>query len=143
VSLFLNWFRQLAMYGKVSPADYAALDHVYRTKEEVRSMLVATLERERRSIYQEGLVAGREEGREEGLVAGREEGVEAQQQVLVKLLQWRFALSAQEQANLAQQIAAIADLPRLTGLVDLALAAGSVQDFLAQMDRPGDAVDAG
>jgi hypothetical protein len=44
VSLFLNWFHQLAVYGKVSPADYATLDHVYRTTEEVRSMLVATLE---------------------------------------------------------------------------------------------------
>jgi hypothetical protein len=117
----------LAVYGKVSPADYAALDHIYRTKEEVRTMLVAALERERRSIYQEG----REEGRVEGV-----------QQTLLHLLQWRFALSAQEQANLAQQIAAIDDLARLTGLVDLALAAASVQDFLAQLEPPGAAVDA-
>jgi len=34
VSLFLNWFRQLALYGKVSPEDYEKLDTVYRTKEE-------------------------------------------------------------------------------------------------------------
>lgn len=32
VSLFLNWFRQLAEHGKVSPADYAALEQVYQTK---------------------------------------------------------------------------------------------------------------
>jgi hypothetical protein len=44
---------------------------------------------------------------------------------------------------LAQQIAAIDDLPRLTMLVDRVLAAGSVQDFLAQLEQPGDAVDAG
>jgi flagellar biosynthesis/type III secretory pathway protein FliH len=94
-------------------------------------MLVAALERERRSIYQEGREEGREEGRVEGV-----------QQTLLHLLQWRFALSAQEQANLAQQVAAIDDLPRLARLVDLALAAASVQDFLAQLGPPGAAVDA-
>ena len=69
--------------------------------------------------------------------------MEGVQQTLLHLLQWRFALSAQEQANLAQQIAAIDDPPRLTALVDLALAAGSVQDFLAQLGPPGAAADAG
>ena len=48
VSLFLNWFKQLALHGKVSPADYAQLDYVYRTKEEVRTMLITTLDQERK-----------------------------------------------------------------------------------------------
>lgn len=53
VSLFLNWFRQLALYGKVSPEDYEKLDHVYRTKEEVQTMLMTTLEQERKKIFQQ------------------------------------------------------------------------------------------
>lgn len=72
VSLFLNWFRQLALYGKVSPDDYAQLDTVYRTKEEVRTMLVATLEQERKKIYQAGQTEGRAEGRAEGAQAQRQ-----------------------------------------------------------------------
>ncbi|NJR52840.1 MAG: Rpn family recombination-promoting nuclease/putative transposase [Leptolyngbyaceae cyanobacterium CSU_1_3] len=48
VSLLLNWFRQLAEHGRVSPEDYAQLDYVYRSEEEVRTMLAATLERERK-----------------------------------------------------------------------------------------------
>jgi hypothetical protein len=123
VSLFLNWFRQLAVYGKVSPADYAALEHVYRTKEEVRTMLVATLERERKSIYQ----AGREEG--------REEGVQAQQQTLLKLLQWRFQLSAPEQAEMAQAINATTDLARLNELLDALLQADTADGFRTALAR--------
>jgi hypothetical protein len=48
VSLFLTWFRldvssptyQWVLYGKVSPKDYKMLDAVYRTREEVQTMLV-------------------------------------------------------------------------------------------------------
>lgn len=83
-------------------------------------------------------MAGREEGREEGLA----EGVHAQQQTLLKLLQWRFQLSAQEQASFAQQISAIEDLPRLSELVNQMLAASSVQDFVGQLGQPGDSMDA-
>jgi hypothetical protein len=82
---------------------------------------VGTLERERRSIYQ----AGRQEGREEGLA----EGVQAQQQMLLKLLQWRFQLSAQEQAEMAQAITAITDLTQLNELLDALLQATSLAEF--------------
>jgi len=78
VSLFLNWFRQVALYGKESPDDYAQLDTVYRAKEEVRTMLVTTLEQERKKIYQAGQT--------EGLA----EGAQAQRQTLLQFLQWRF-----------------------------------------------------
>jgi hypothetical protein len=72
VSLFLNWFRQLALYGKVSPEDYEKLDTVYRTKEEVQTMLVATLEQERKKIYQQGKDVGLTEGEAAGLAKGAE-----------------------------------------------------------------------
>ena len=99
VSLFLNWFRQLVLYGKVSPEDYATLDTVYRTKEEVHTMLVATLEQERKKIYQQGKDAGL---------------VEGQRQTLLQLLQFRFQLNEEEQMKLAQQLATIVEAPSLT-----------------------------
>jgi predicted transposase/invertase (TIGR01784 family) len=116
VSLFLNWFRQLAVYGKVSLEDYAALDQVYRTKEEVRTMLVATLEQERKSIYMEGRV----------------EGV---RQTLLQLLEWRFHLSETEQANLTQQLTRINDVDQLSALIDYLLQTSDLPDFMAQVTR--------
>lgn len=58
VSLFLNWFRQLAVHGKVPPVDYARLDYVYRTKEEVHTMLVEALAQERKNIWLNGNSGG-------------------------------------------------------------------------------------
>jgi predicted transposase/invertase (TIGR01784 family) len=62
VSLFLNWFRQLAVHCRIEADDYEALSEVYHDREEVHSMLIKALEREKRQIFEEG----REEGREEG-----------------------------------------------------------------------------
>jgi len=125
VSLFLNWFRQLALYGKVSPDDYAQLDTVYRTKEEVRTMLVATLEQERKKIYQ----AGQTEGRAEG----RAEGAQAQRQTLLQFLQWRFQPAAAEQTQLAQQLAQINDLAQLTALTNVVLQVATLAEFTAKL----------
>lgn len=61
ISLFLNWFRQLAARGYIQPDDYTQLEHEYRTKEEVTSMLVKALEREREAIRQQGIETGKEE----------------------------------------------------------------------------------
>jgi len=130
VSLFLNWFRQLALYGKVSSEDYAQLDYVYRTKEEVRTMLVTTLEQERKKIYQ----AGREEGREEGRV-------ETQRQTILQLLQFRFDLDEAGQAKFAQQLALIRDPQTLATLIDgLLRQTSNLEEITAQLakDQPVD-----
>jgi predicted transposase/invertase (TIGR01784 family) len=114
VSLFLNWFRQLALYGKVSPEDYEKLDYVYRSREEVRTMLVATLEQERKKIYQQGKDAGLMEG---------------QRQTLLQLLQYRFQLSETEQASLAKQLGTIIEAQSLTTLTNHGLQAASFTEF--------------
>jgi len=114
VSLFLNWFRQLALYGKVSPEDYEKLDYVYRTKEEVQTMLVATLEQEREKVYQQGKEAGVAEG---------------QRQTLLRFVHWRFQTTDAEQAKLAQQLAQINDVQQLTELSELFLQAASLDEF--------------
>ena len=38
ISLFLNWFAQLANYGRIESADYDELEQVYQNAEEVKSM---------------------------------------------------------------------------------------------------------
>jgi predicted transposase/invertase (TIGR01784 family) len=62
ISLFLNWYRQLAVHGRVQEEDYASLAEVYRSAEEVQGMLQKTFEQQQERWYEEG----REEGREEG-----------------------------------------------------------------------------
>lgn len=138
VSLFLNWFRQLALYGKVSPEDYEKLDHVYRTKEEVQTMLVTTLEQERKKIFQQGKAAGVVEGKAAGVVEGKATGVvegkaaglvEGQRQTLLQLLQHRFQLSETDIGQMAEQLAQITESQALTALTNHALQATTVAEF--------------
>jgi predicted transposase/invertase (TIGR01784 family) len=119
VSLFLNWFRQLALYGKVLPEDYGKLDYIYRTKEEVQTMLAATLEQERKKVYQAGRKAGKEEGK-----------AETQRQTIEQLLHFRFELTEANQAKYTQQVARIQELQHLNDLVNTLLnKATSLDDF--------------
>ena len=74
ISLFLNWFQQLAVHGRVKAEDYASLAEVYRSVEEVRGMLQKTLAQQQERWYEEGREEGREEGLEKGIEKGREEG---------------------------------------------------------------------
>ncbi len=71
VSLFLNWFRQLAFHGRLESDDYESLESIYRTEEEVQTMLVTALEKERERFFQNGL----REGKQEGLLEGKQEGL--------------------------------------------------------------------
>jgi predicted transposase/invertase (TIGR01784 family) len=114
VSLFLNWFRQLALYGKVSPEDYAKLDIVYRTKEEVQTMLATALAQERKKIFQQGEDAG---------------VIKGQRQTLLQLLQYRFQLNEAAMAQMAEQLAQITAVDTLTALTNHALQATTVEEF--------------
>ena len=71
VSLFLNWFRQLAFHGRLESEDYQSLESIYQNEEEVKMMLVTALERERERFFQNGL----REGKQEGLLEGKQEGL--------------------------------------------------------------------
>lgn len=68
VSLFLNWFKQLAEHGRIKKADYKSLEKIYTDKEEVRSMLINTLAKERKKIYNKGKLEGKREGKLEGKI---------------------------------------------------------------------------
>ena len=85
VSLFLNWFRQLAVHGWIEPADYQDLEYIYRNEEEVKMMLVTALERDRQRFFQNGLREGRQEGKQEGLREGEQRGrIETAKAMLAK-----------------------------------------------------------
>ena len=74
VSLFLNWFRQLAFHGRIESDDYESLESIYRTEEEVKTMLVTALEKERQRFFQNGLREGEQKGKQEGRIEGKQEG---------------------------------------------------------------------
>jgi len=76
VMLFLNWFRQLAAHGRLREADFAQIEETYLSREEVKSMLVKALEREREAIREEAKQEGKKEGKKEGLEEGKKEGIE-------------------------------------------------------------------
>ncbi|MEZ4634365.1 MAG: Rpn family recombination-promoting nuclease/putative transposase [Caldilineaceae bacterium] len=70
ISIFFNWFEQLAHHKRFSAEDFASLTEIYQSAEEVKSMLQKTFE----EWYQQGRQAGIERGLEEGREEGREEG---------------------------------------------------------------------
>ena len=66
VSLFINWFLQLANHGRIKASDMDSLSQVYSSFEEVKPMLIESLAKEKQKIHEEARKEGREEGREEG-----------------------------------------------------------------------------
>lgn len=123
ISLFLNWFAQLANYGRIESADYAELEQVYQNAEEVKSMLVKALERERKELakkslkigLEKGLKKGMKQGIKQGLEQGLEKGVEqGQRDGLLEgiglLLDVKFGAAGMDVLPVIQ---AIHDLPRL------------------------------
>ena len=67
LKLFINWFRQLAAYGLLKSTDFAQIEEQDLSREEVKSMLVKALERERETIRQESFDSGKKEGIKEGI----------------------------------------------------------------------------
>ncbi len=58
-SLLINWFDQMARHKRIRQEDYNRLQEVFRSREEVHTMLVTTIERHEQAFYEKG----REEGR--------------------------------------------------------------------------------
>ncbi len=91
-------------------------------------MLAATLERERKTIYQQGEDAG--------VAKGRAEGIQAQCETILQLLRFRFDLVETEQAKFAKQLEKIQELQQLNQLVNGLLNKESkLEDFIAQLVR--------
>ncbi len=74
LSLFLNWFKQLSVHGKIEKEDYKQLETVYKNKEEVKTMLIKALEKEKKEIFEKGKIEGKVEGKAKGKAEGKAEG---------------------------------------------------------------------
>jgi predicted transposase/invertase (TIGR01784 family) len=61
ISILLNWFKQLSLRGKQSKYDYHAIETIYQTKDEARTMLETTLERYGQDFFVKGKVEGKAE----------------------------------------------------------------------------------
>ena len=70
VSLLLNWFKLMVEKRRISPEDYQSMEYIYRSREEVKTMLATTLQEERQRVFQSGLL----EGKEAGLLEGEQKG---------------------------------------------------------------------
>ena len=78
VSLFLNWFRQLKDHDRIDEADFNILSKVYSNREEVQSMLVTKLKKQRERL--------REEMREEVVQEVREEVVQEDRRLIARTM---------------------------------------------------------
>ena len=87
ISLLLNWFIQLRRHGRIPEADMEQLERIYESKEEVRTMLITALEKEKREIYEQGKTDGRNEGKIEGKIEGEIKGeIKRQAEIARKML---------------------------------------------------------
>jgi len=64
VSLLLNWFKQLAIHGRIEESDYKTLERTYRDPKEV-NMLITAIKREKKQLYNDGMKEGKREGKAE------------------------------------------------------------------------------
>lgn len=92
VTILLNWFEQLSLRGKKSPDDYQELEHIYQSKEEVKTMLERTMERYGKTFFVKGMAEGKTEGK-----------VEGKSEALILLLEERFGTLSEKQKEMICQ----------------------------------------
>lgn len=99
-------------------------------------MLAATLEEERKKIYQQGEAAGLAKGEAAGLAKGEAAGLakgrmEAQRQTIEQLLPFRFELNEVEQGSYVQKVMRIENVQHLDALVNILLnKSTTLEDFI-------------
>ncbi|MFN8670506.1 MAG: Rpn family recombination-promoting nuclease/putative transposase [Candidatus Sericytochromatia bacterium] len=76
VKLFLNYFQKMSIDEKVDIIDYKALEGLYRTKEEVNSMLLTAIRKEKQDLIEKGTAIGIEKGTVIGIEKGTAIGIE-------------------------------------------------------------------
>jgi predicted transposase/invertase (TIGR01784 family) len=127
ISILLNWFEQLTLRGKKSLTDYQVLEHIYHSKEEIKTMIDSNLEPYAQSFFIKGMQEGFQEGELKGLQKGELRGKrEGELNALILVLETRFGLLSTEQKSklfaLSQQV-----LPQL---LKKSVSVASLQEFL-------------
>lgn len=54
LKLFLNYFQQLSINEKIEPIDYNIIESIYSTREEVSSMMLTAIRKEKEKLRKEG-----------------------------------------------------------------------------------------
>lgn len=65
ISLFLNWFKMLAVDGRIDSTDYQAFEKIYTNQMEVRQMFATAISEKDKRLIQEGEAKGKAEGKKE------------------------------------------------------------------------------
>jgi len=65
LSLFLNWFKQLFIHGRIAESDYQTFERIYKDKEEV-NMLIESIRKEKAQLRKDGWREGKREGKRDG-----------------------------------------------------------------------------
>ena len=134
MQVFLNWFEQLALHGYRPNQDFERVEREFKNIEEVKSMLMTAIEKDREGL----LKTGEEIGEARGVQIGEARGVQigeargkllAQRQTLLQLLRWRFQPSAEEGEQYALLLEKISDLDHLTQLIDQLLTSSMPEEF--------------
>lgn len=90
ISLLLNWFIQLSKHGSIPKGDIDKLERIYEDKEEVKAMLIEALEKEKKEIFERGLLEGEIKGEIKGGIKG---GIKRQKEIARNMIIKGFDLS--------------------------------------------------
>lgn len=71
VQVFLNWFEQLAIRGYRPMSDYESIERKFESVEEIKSMLMTAIERDREQLLKTGKAEGIKVGKVEGMKEGK------------------------------------------------------------------------
>ncbi|MCG8347658.1 MAG: hypothetical protein MI924_07750 [Chloroflexales bacterium] len=74
-----------------------------------------------------------EKGKVIGFAAGKQKGFVAQRQPILRLVQWRFSVSAADQARYAAQLDQLHPLDHLGPLLDLVLTSPTHAEFTPKL----------
>lgn len=66
VSLFLNWFKMLAIDGRIDSTNYRAFEKIYTNQMEVKEMFASAISEKDKRLIEEGKAEGKTEGKAEG-----------------------------------------------------------------------------
>ena len=138
LQVFLNWFAQLALRGYRPAPDYELVEREYKNVEEVKSMLMTAIERDREQLLETGVQIGEARGIQlgeaRGIQLGEARGIEqgkliAQRQTLLQLLHFRFPDAGEENEKFVAYFQQLQNLHHLTELVNQLLTAPTLAAF--------------
>lgn len=110
IQIFMNWFEQLVVHGYRPASEFAVLEREYASVEEVKSMLIKAIERDREQLIRLGEARGEVRGEVRGEARAK---AERNRQVVLAMHKRDFdlALIAEIVGLTAEEVTAILNQP--------------------------------